>query len=136
MLKQRPTGWRYEVHRHSLAAKGVRTVPRYNSMKDAFADGMSGMLAHPGEEEATMARHSIVDQQRASIMRELDDDVRNGKLREDKKEDFMKEEFAIAKRDFQEGRHTASQFKEDVHNRYKRYRKLHSTTLNIWSPED
>jgi hypothetical protein len=128
-------GWRFEGHRHSLAARGIKTSSYY-SWKDSIANAISKNTADPGQEEVQMANLKAKDEMRGEIIRMFHEDVKKDKLRPEKEDDLL-QEFGFLARAFTERKEmNAHQFRERSRDMYKDFRKRNLKTLTIMGVDE
>ena len=135
-FRSKPTGWRYESHRHSLAAKGIKT--RYFAEGDKY-DKMSDFLHYAVDD----GRAKVVDfheQHRQNMVNgvvqrysdEFSQAESAGQLRAGATKSFLQDDLTNECKDFIDEKIDEQTFRANLARRAAKHKQQYASTLDVW----
>lgn len=125
-------GWRYEAHRHSLAARGIKTG--YFGWKESFAASIEKGTKDPGEDEVKMDRERTIAQERERYMQEMEKEFKEDNVHKEARDDFVTKFGECAKSYREHG--NRERFRSDLDYDFDVLKRSRAKRVKVWGLGD
>ena len=137
-FRSKPVGWRYESHKHSLAAKGIRSKYFADSAPDKY-DKVADFL-HAAADDGRAKVPDFHEQHRQDmvngVVKQYSDEFSQGEsagvFRAGVTKSFLQDDLTNECKDFIDEKIDEQTFKSNLARRAAKHKQQHSATLDVW----
>jgi hypothetical protein len=137
-FRSKPVGWRYESHKHALAAKGIRSKYFADSAPDKY-DKVADFL-HAAADDGRAKVPDFHEQHRQDmvngVVKQYSDEFSQGEsagvFRAGATKSFLQDDLTNECKDFIDEKIDEQTFKSNLARRAAKHKQQHSATLDVW----